>query len=106
MKMTKDISSIRFEGQLYNFNARRKQRKHLTMRTESEDCCQLLRPENRKWQEPNDAKTQKIQEEPAAAYVTPEMREQPKSSSTVQHQKARRRQQSHRTPMKVRTQIL
>jgi len=76
------------------------------MRRVSEDCSQLLRPENRKWQEPNDAKTQKIQEEPAAAYVTPEMREQPKSSSTVQHQKARRRQQSQRTPMKVRTQIL
>ncbi|KAL3599640.1 hypothetical protein D5086_007558 [Populus alba] len=71
------------------------------MRTESEDCSQLLRPENRKWQETNDAITQKIQEEPAAAYVTPEMREQPKSSSTVQHQKARRRQQSHRTPMKI-----
>jgi hypothetical protein len=73
MKMTKDISSIRFEGELYNFNARRKQRKHLTMRTESDDCSQLRRPENRQRQETNDAKPQKIQEEPAAAYVTPNL---------------------------------
>jgi len=73
MKMTKDISSIRFEGELYNFNARRKQRKHLTMRTESDDCSQLRRPENRQRQETNDAKPQKIQEEPAAANVTPNL---------------------------------
>jgi len=45
------------------------------MRIESEDCCQLRQPESRQRQEPNEAKTQKIQEEPAAAYVTPGMRE-------------------------------
>jgi len=46
------------------------------MRTESEDCSKLRQPENRQRQEPNEAKTQKTQEEPAAAYVTPGMREQ------------------------------
>jgi len=44
------------------------------MRTELEDCCQLRQPESRQWHEPNEARTQKIQEEPAAAYVTPGMR--------------------------------
>jgi len=43
------------------------------MRTESDDCSQLRRPENRQRQETNDAKPQKIQEEPAAAYVTPNL---------------------------------
>ena len=51
-------------------------KKQLTMKTESEDCSKLWQPENRQRQEPNEAKTQKIQDEPAAASVTPGMRDQ------------------------------